>query len=102
MHQHNVYFWLQDNLSDDEKEQFHASLKTLFDISTIERGYIGTPIASERDVVDDSFAFSLHLTFKSTEAHDQYQVDPLHTAFVAENKAKWTRVQVYDSEIGTE
>ncbi len=99
MHQHDVYFWLHENVSNNDKEQFRASLQTLLGISTVERGFIGTPIVSERAVVDASFSFSLHLTFTSTATHDQYQVDPLHTAFVAENNAKWTRVQVYDSEI---
>ena len=99
MFQHDVYFWLKDGLTDAERDAFRASLQTLRNIAVIERVVIGTPVPSERAVVDSSFSFSLHVTFQDAEAHDQYQVDPLHTAFVADNNAKWTRVQVYDSEV---
>jgi hypothetical protein len=31
------------------------------------------------------------------EAHDAYQQDPLHQAFLA-NKELWERVQIYDAD----
>ena len=31
-------------------------------------------------------------------AHDRYQVHPRHQAFIAENKAHWKNVRVFDAE----
>jgi len=31
-------------------------------------------------------------------AHNAYQADPIHLAFIAKFKSCWTRVQIYDTE----
>ncbi len=99
MHIHTVYFWLREGLSDNEKEQFKNGLRSLFEIKTVVTGRFGASIPSPRDVVDDSFSFSLHLDFETTADHDAYQIDPIHVAFVDNHADKWTRVVVYDSEV---
>jgi hypothetical protein len=38
------------------------------------------------------------LLFRDMAEHDAYQVHPAHQQFVAENKSRWSRVQIYDSE----
>ena len=35
---------------------------------------------------------------KDMAAHDAYQVDPLHTAFVQQFSGHWQRVVIYDAE----
>ena len=52
-----------------------------------------------REVNDKSFHVALHLVFDSRESHDTYQKHPRHLAFVAENKALWSKVKVYDSDL---
>ena len=98
MHIHTVYFWLRDTLSDDDRAAFEAGVNSLFDVPTVRAGRLGRPIPSPRDVVDDSFDYSLHLDFDDTAGHDAYQSHPIHVAFVDDHAAKWTRVVVYDSE----
>ena len=97
MHIHTVFFWLKDEVSDGERQQFAQALNALTEISSVRDCKIGTPIASDRAVVDDSFSFSLNLRFDDTEGHDAYQVDPLHDLFVEEGKALWAKVVVYDA-----
>jgi Stress responsive A/B Barrel Domain len=96
MYIHTVYFWLQEGLSKANLEEFEQGLKTLVTIPHVQEGYWGKPAGTPRDVVDNSYAYSLTMFFKSTAEHDSYQVDEVHNDFVAKNKAKWKRVQVYD------
>jgi hypothetical protein len=35
---------------------------------------------------------------KDLAAHDAYQVDPIHLAFIGSCKQFWARVQIYDAE----
>ena len=35
---------------------------------------------------------------KDVAAHDAYQVDPIHHAFIDQFKSFWNRVQIYDAE----
>jgi len=47
--------------------------------------------------VDASYDYAITAVFADTAAHDAYQIDPVHKAFVAEFKANWERVQIYDA-----
>ncbi len=52
-----------------------------------------------RPVNDQAFDVALHVVFRSQADHDQYQQHPRHQAFIAENKATWQAVRVFDSVI---
>jgi hypothetical protein len=96
---HSVYFWLRPELSAAERRNFHDEVRKLAAVRTIEKIYVGAPASLlERDVTERSFDVALTIVFKDAPAHDAYQVDPVHLAFVERNKASWTRVQVFDSE----
>ena len=96
---HAVFFWLKPGLTADERKRFRAEVGKLSAIRTIDRIYIGPPAAvAERGVTDRSFDVALTILFKDGPAHDAYQVDPVHVAFVEGNKDSWTRVQVFDSQ----
>ncbi len=96
---HAVFFWLKPDLSAAERAHFRAEVKKLGTIPTIDRIYVGAPAKIEkRDVTDRSFDLALTIVFADGPAHNAYQVDPVHLAFVAGNKNSWTKVQVYDSE----
>ncbi|WP_010134646.1 Dabb family protein [Ochrovirga pacifica] len=95
---HNVYFWLNNPDSEEEKELFLASLKKFLDLST----YAGNTIVSQpaqtsRAVVDNSYTFSLMVAFNNKEQHDLYQTEQPHQDFVNEAGHLWKRVQVFDS-----
>jgi hypothetical protein len=96
---HSVYFWLKPGLTPGQRAHFLEEVKKLPAIAQIERCYIGGPATiAEREVTDRSFDVGMTVVFKNGAAHDAYQVDPIHLAFVAANKESWTRVQVFDSE----
>lgn len=96
---HTVYFWLKPDLTAEQRAQFRRGVESLATIKSIEKAYIGTPAKTEkRPVIDDSYSVALTVLCKDLAAHDAYQVDPIHLAFVASCKTFWTRVQIYDAE----
>lgn len=94
---HSVYFWLKDDLSDEQRSTYHAGLKALTTISTVQFKYIGKPAGTPREVVDNSYTNVLILGFEDKAAQDAYQVDPIHDAFRDDCGTFWERVQIYDS-----
>ena len=93
---HTVFFWLKGDLSRDEMVTFKTELEKLTSLANVEKGYCGTPTYSERDVVDQSYSYGLTVIFKDVAAHDAYQVDPDHKAFIEKCGHMWERVLVYD------
>jgi hypothetical protein len=95
---HNVIFWLRKDLTPTERELFATEVCRLAQISYLERGYVGTPAATEsRPVTDHSFDFATSLHFKSLEDHEFYQTKcPDHFRFVTTCKSFWERVIIYD------
>jgi len=100
MIQHNVYFYLNEDVTDDERDEFISGLQEMVNISTIKRSRIGTPAATDsREVTDHDFSVSLTLWFDSVEDHDLYQIDPAHTKMVEASSHLLRGVRVYDSLI---
>lgn len=99
MHIHNVYFWLKEGLTNDEKLSFEGGLSSLCRDSNVTSGQYGPPADTHRDVVDNSYSFGLVLFFNNLAAHDKYQNESLtHDKFIEEHESKWERVVVYDLE----
>lgn len=100
---HTVFFWLKEDLSEEDRASFPAELAKLGAIETVRQIYIGPPANSAaRDVVDGSYAFALIVHFDDLAGHDVYQEHPIHLAFIEANEDKWTRVQVYDTDVPAE
>jgi hypothetical protein len=96
---HSVYFWLKPGTNPAARRRFRAGLGSLAAIRTVGRIHFGPPAKlKERDVTERSFDFALTIEFKNAAAHDAYQVDPIHEAFVEANKTLWARVKVFDSQ----
>jgi hypothetical protein len=49
-------------------------------------------------VIDKSYSVGLTVLCKDIAAHNAYQIDPIHLAFVERCKPYWARIQVYDCE----
>ena len=79
-----------------ERGDFEAGLRTLPSAPSVSTGWVGTPSATNRPVIDRSYTFALTLRFENLEAHDKYQVDPIHDAFHDRCAKYWTKVLVYD------
>lgn len=93
---HVVLFWAKPDLTAAERADFAAGLRTLLSIATVSTGWVGTPSATDRPVIDRSYTFGLTLRFDNLAAHDAYQIDPIHDAFHARCAKYWTKVAVYD------
>lgn len=96
---HTVVFWLKDNLSSSDREFFFSEVKTLGAISSVKEFHIGTPASTpDRPVVENSYHCSLSVVLKDLAAHDQYQEDPIHLAFIEKCKDLWDKVIIYDAD----
>ncbi|MFN5582317.1 Dabb family protein [Gemmatimonas sp.] len=94
---HAVYFWLRDDLTADERAFFETTLRSLQGIPSATHCWIGQPAETDRPVIDRSYTWALVLAFDDMAAHDAYQVDPAHQAFVSGCKPLWKQVKIYDS-----
>ena len=95
---HVVYFWLNEPENTDDRAAFEKSLKTFLDHSLYAKTcFIGVPANTPREVVDNSYTYSLILTFPSKEIQDKYQTEKAHLKFIEESENLWKKVQVYDS-----
>lgn len=96
---HSVYFWLKPGLTAAQRAEFLAALQALKGVPSVGQFFLGTPAGvTDRPVVDKSFDYSITCVFENLDAHNAYQVHPLHLAFVQTGKPLWTRVQIYDAE----
>jgi|UniRef100_UPI00404AC0A4 hypothetical protein len=96
---HTVFFWLKPHLTDVQRVEFVSALKALADIPFHSSFHLGTPAGvADRPVVDKTFDYGISCTFENLEAHNAYQVHPLHVAFLEQGKPKWIRSQVYDAD----
>ncbi|MAW80577.1 MAG: stress responsive protein [Parvularcula sp.] len=96
---HTVYFWFKNPDSEADRATFEASLTKFLNSSKYAKTkFIGKPPKAIRDVVDDSFTYSLILSFESAEDQAAYQKEPPHLVFIEECQDLWEKVIVYDSE----
>ncbi|MCX2585827.1 Dabb family protein [Pedobacter sp. MR22-3] len=98
--QHFVMFWLKPQLTKAERENFKnffEHLRASKYVKTLSYGLAAnTPI---RPVTDNSFTYSLTVTFNNMEDHNAYQEDPVHLAAIEKFSANWYRVVVHDTVI---
>lgn len=93
---HCVYFWLRDDLSEDELNQFREGLHNLTTISSVKNGYFGTPASTDRPIIDRSYDYGLVIVCSDETAHDTYQEDPVHDRFRDNCSDFWEDVKIYD------
>jgi len=95
---HTVIFWLKEGLTQEDKDLFFEGAKTLSTIESVEQSFMGTPADTpKRPVVDDSYDCALSVCLRDLDAHDLYQADPIHLAFIEKCKHLWERVVIYDA-----
>lgn len=95
---HVVYFWLKNPDNAEDRKAFETSLKKFLATSEYAKTkFIGVPAETPRDVVDNSWTYSIILTFPSKEIQNNYQSEPVHLKFIEESSNLWEKVQVYDS-----
>ncbi len=95
---HSVYFTLGDPSPERTADLVAACHKYL----NCQPGIVffaAGPLAADLDrpVNDRDWQVALHILFTDRDAHDQYQTDPTHMQFIAEQKQHWARVRVFDA-----
>ena len=100
---HQVFFWLENPDSMEDKTELKKGLETLSGISEVQMLATGEPASTmEREVVVSDWDVSETMYFRSTEDQDTYQNHPLHQAFIKEYGHLWKKVVVYDIRVGNQ
>lgn len=100
MLQHTVFFYLNDDVTQVEREQFEAGLKLLLEIPEIYRSETGIPAETAvRDVTDHSYGYAIYTWFKTMEDYKGYDEHPDHIEFIETYSHLWADVKVYDAAI---
>ena len=94
---HHVFFWMKDPDNKSSMEKFKSELNKLVTIETIQFTHLGMPAVTNREVIDNTYHFSLLLAFSDKAGQDIYQDHEKHLIFIEECKDLWERVLVYDS-----
>jgi hypothetical protein len=94
---HSVYFTLRED-TPQTRAAFVAACDELLAIDGVVQLIAGERDPElARDVNDVDFDVALHIVFSDRAAHDAYQPHPVHQRLIAENRANWERVRVFDS-----
>lgn len=98
--QHIVFVWLKEPGDVETRRQLIETSKSFKKIPGVTGVSTGTPLQSDRPVVDDSFDVAVIITFESREALQNYQTHPNHTKAVEEELSPVTdRMVIYDFEV---
>ena len=95
---HHVFFWLKEPDDKEVRARFERALKLLVSVETISEFHLGVPAATNRDVIDTTYTYSLLTLFRNKADQDIYQEHPVHLKFIEDCHELWERVVVYDSE----
>ncbi len=94
---HTVFFWLKNPDNKEDRQAFEKSIHKFISSSKYTKtNFIGVPAMTPREVVDNSYTYSLIVTFDSKEEQDKYQEEDVHLLFIEESKDLWNKVIVYD------
>ena len=100
---HQVFFWLENPDSMQDKTELKKGLETLSGISEVQMLATGEPASTmKREVVVSDWDVSETMYFRSTEDQDTYQNHPLHQSFIKEYGHLWKKVVVYDIRVGNQ
>jgi len=97
---HMVYFTLQDDAAAKIQELLQACRHYLDKHPGVVYFSVGTLNPDlARPVNDRGYHVTLNVVFDSRESHDLYQVAPRHLEFIAQQKANWKQVRIFDSDL---
>ena len=97
---HVVNFWLKKDLSEKEKKNFVGFFEDLRKIDVIKTLNYGVPAQTNpRPVVDNSFDYTLIVTFKNLKDITIYETHPIHLKAIEKYQHLWTKVMVKDTSI---
>jgi hypothetical protein len=94
---HIVFFWLIDNSPEVEKKFLKELKDFVSQVEEIKKVHIGPPADTNREVIDNTYSYSLVVTFDSKKEHDIYQEHAAHKRFIENASSLWSKVIVYDT-----
>jgi heme-degrading monooxygenase HmoA len=97
---HNVFFTLNDNSAPAVESLLAGCQKYLTGHPGVKFYAAGTrTVELTRPVNDQAFDVALVVVFENLAAHDEYQKSERHLAFIADHKANWKQVRVFDADV---
>ena len=97
---HMVYFTLHDNSPAKVREWWRRARSIC---EAIPAKYSSPPACGPRSssatLMSRTGTWRCTSSFATKADHDRYQDAPRHQQFIAENKANWKQVRVFDSEL---
>lgn len=94
---HHVYFWMNPDATDADRQKLAAGIRSLATIETIKMSHVGTPADTDRSVIDRSYDFSWLAIFDTPADEEIYQKHPVHLKFVENCRHLWQKLVVYDA-----
>ncbi|MFD2570840.1 Dabb family protein [Spirosoma soli] len=94
---HHVLFYLKNKGNEADKAKLLEGLNKLAKVPTIKMVHIGTPAATNREVINRDYTFSWLCFFNSPADEEAYQKHPIHDEFRNNYASLWEKVVIYDS-----
>lgn len=94
---HAVYFYLDENISDQDRRKFESAMSDLAKVKSISQVFYGPPAMTPREVVDNTYDYAFIVMFPDAAGHDAYQVDPIHKKFIADIEHLIADIKIYDN-----
>jgi hypothetical protein len=94
---HHVLFYQSATASDADRAKLLEGLQKMRAIPTIQLAHIGTPAATDRAVIDRTYAYSWLCLFASAADEHSYQQHPIHDEFREQYARYWEKVVIYDA-----
>lgn len=94
---HVVLFWINKSDTEGREKLLEGVNKLLAKIPQVQNLDYGSPVPSDRAVVDDSFSVAVSMSFTNQVEADAYQTHPFHIQFVNEYVQPYAkRFVIYD------
>lgn len=94
---HSVYFWLKEDISEEEEQDFLNFFEELRNVPGVHTLQYGKPAPTNpRPVVNNSFQYNLLVTFQNMDDINTYETHPTHLAAAEQYSKYWTKVEVRD------
>lgn len=95
---HYVLFWLKPEVSENEVNDFTGFFEELRKVPNIKSLHYGKAANSTaRDVVDNSFTYTLLVFFDNLDDLEVYGTHPIHLKAIEKYSKYWNKVVVHDS-----
>jgi hypothetical protein len=94
---HHVLFYMHRPDNEADRAKLLEGLQKMTAIPSVRYAHIGTPAATNRAVIERTYAFSWLCFFDSPADEEAYQNDPIHDDFRNNYASLWEKVVIYDS-----